>query len=149
MTIYFATDHAGFELKNILLAHVRDTLGMAVVDCGAEQYDAEDDYPDFIQVAARKVAEDSKNHRAVILGGSGQGEAIVANRFKGVRATVYYGGESTIIALGRQHNDTNVLSLGARFLSVEEAKQAVTDWLATDFSEDERHIRRIAKIDSL
>lgn len=147
MTIYFATDHAGFALKNELLAFVRDALGYDVVDCGATVFDENDDYTDFIKGAARAVSEDTQNRRAIILGGSGEGEAMVANKERGVRATVYYGGRPEIITLSREHNDANVLSLGARFLSTEEAKEAVRVWLSTHFSGDERHVRRIGKIE--
>lgn len=145
-TVYFATDHAGFELKELLIAYVRDELAYEVVDCGASTYDATDDYPEFIAKAAAAIAK-QPTHRAIILGGSGQGEAMVANRFAGVRATVYYGSTPEILSLSREHNDANVLSLGARFLSEEDAKQAVAQWLALPFSQDERHIRRIKKID--
>lgn len=146
MIIYFATDHAGFALKEMLVAHVR-TLGYEVVDCGAHTYDATDDYPGFIKAAASAVAEDPLNRRAIILGGSGQGEAITANRFPGVRAVVYYGGPSEIIRLSREHNDANVLSLGARFLHTEDAQDAVTLWLATAFTGEVRHARRIASLE--
>jgi ribose 5-phosphate isomerase B len=143
MTIYFATDHAGFALKEVLLAYVRDELGYAVEDCGAYTYDAEDDYPAYIRVAGESVAKDPAYARAIILGGSGQGEAMVANRFPGVRATVYYGGNEEIITLSREHNDANVLSLGARFVSEDEAKRVVATWLALPFSNEERHTRRL------
>jgi ribose 5-phosphate isomerase B len=148
MTIYFATDHAGFALKEVLLAYVRDELGYAVEDCGAYAHDPEDDYPDFIQKAAQKVGERASDARAIILGGSGQGEAMVANRVSGVRATVYYGGAPEIITLSREHNDANVLSLGARFVSEDEAKDVVAQWLSLPFSGGERHVRRIHKIDA-
>ena len=148
MTVYFATDHAGFALKETLVPYVRDVLGFTVVDCGAHAYDEQDDYPEFISLVGKAVSEDPVNTRAVILGGSGQGEAMVANRFQGVRATVYYGGPRDIITLSREHNNANVLSLGARFLDEEEAKEVVALWLQTEFSMDERHVRRITQIDS-
>lgn len=144
--IYFASDHAGFELKNMLLAYVRDELGYEVLDCGATAYDKDDDYPDFISLAAKEVSAAPHEHRAIILGGSGQGEAMCANRYPHVRATVYYGGAPDIIRLSREHNDANILSLGARFISETEAKEAVHIWLTTDFSEETRHQNRIQKL---
>ena len=145
-TIYFATDHAGFELKNILIGFVGDELGYEVVDCGPSVYDAGDDYPDFIRIAADKISNSPKD-KAIILGGSGQGEAMVANRFPNVRATVYYGGAPEILTLSTAHNDANILSLGARFFTDEEAKQSVRTWLEGSFSDEERHVRRIKKIE--
>jgi ribose 5-phosphate isomerase B len=161
MRVYFATDHAGFELKNILLAFVRDELKYDVEDCGAFTYDKDDDYPDFIAVAAKKLSEDvaqGNNSRAVMIGASGQGEAMVPNRFKGVRCALYYGKPSreqtdmsgkqlSMLASTREHNDANALSLGARFLSADEAKEALKEWLIRPFSGEERHQRRIRKID--
>lgn len=143
-TIYFAADHAGFELKNTLLAYVRDELGYAVEDCGAHELDPEDDYPPIIADAAQAVSNDPVGTRAIILGGSGQGEAITANRHANVRAAVYYGGNLEIVALSREHNDANILSLGTRFLTEDEAKAAVALWLATPFSNEPRHQRRNA-----
>ena len=150
MKILFGTDHAGFEMKEALVAFVRDELGGEIVDMGAFVYDEGDDYPDVISKVALKIAAstDAENIRGIILGGSGEGEAMVANRQRGVRATVYYGGNSEIVKLSREHNDANILSLGARFLSIDEAKEAVRLWLATAFSGEERHIRRIKKIDT-
>ncbi len=147
MKVYFATDHAGFELKNALIAYVRDELGFEVEDCGALEYDAEDDYPELIRSAAHAISNQTSD-KAIILGGSGQGEAIVANRYNAVRAAVYYGGPTEIVKLSREHNDANVLSLGARFLSEEEARAAVSLWLTTPFSGEERHARRIKAIDA-
>ena len=144
MTIYFATDHAGFELKNELLAYVRDELGFSVEDCGAHELDPVDDYPTIVEKAARAVAEDPDARKAIVLGGSGQGEAMVANRVQGIRAAVYYGGNQDIIRLSREHNDANILSLGARFVSSEEARSVVALWLETAFSGEERHARRIS-----
>jgi ribose 5-phosphate isomerase B len=147
MTIYFATDHAGFTLKNALLSYVSDELGYEVEDCGALILVEGDDYPDYITVAAGKVSENPETSKAIILGGSGQGEAIAANKVSGVRAALYYGGPHEIVTLSREHNDANVLSLGARFVSETEAKEVVKTWLETPFSGDIRHIRRIKKIE--
>lgn len=144
--IYVATDHAGFDLKN----DVRDWLiseGYEVKDCGAHTFNAEDDFPDFIQPAAEAVAEAPKNRRAIIFGASGQGEAMQANRYKGVRAAVYYGGEGEIVTLSRQHNDANILSIGARFVSPDKAKEMIWMWLHTDASAVEKYRRRNLKLD--
>jgi ribose 5-phosphate isomerase B len=160
MTIYFATDHAGYELKNILVAFVREELGHDVVDCGAYELKSDDDYPDYIQKAARAVSQNPLHNKAIVLGASGQGEAMVANKFSGVRAAVYYGAPQTsqvdaggnelgIIASTRAHNDSNVLSLGARFITIPEAKEIVRSWLVTPFSNEVRHIRRIAEMNEL
>ena len=162
MKIFFGADHAGFELKNTLVEYARE-LGYELEDKGPFAYDEQDDYPDFIAPVARVVAENPDNARGIVIGGGGQGEAITANRFKGVRAAVFYGARAPkgavdvtgavsgdpleIVRLARTHNDTNVLSLAARFLSDDEAKEAVRVWLETPFSGEERHIRRIGKID--
>jgi len=144
MKIYFASDHAGFELKEKLKEFLKEK-GYEVEGLGDFVYDEQDDYPDFIFKAAKAVAED-EGSKGIILGGSGQGEAIAANKVKGIRAVVYYGGPEDIVKLSREHNDANILSLGARFLSEEEAKKVVDLWLKTPFSGEERHKRRIQKI---
>jgi len=144
MKIVLATDHAGFDLKN----HVKEYLTKKdyhVEDFGAYEYNAQDDYPDFILPAARVVGS-SKNTFGIIFGGSGQGEAMAANRIKGVRAVVYYDGPKKIIKLSRKHNDANILSLGARFISNEKAIDVIKLWLKTPF-EGERHLERIKKLD--
>ncbi|MEN9613958.1 MAG: hypothetical protein RLZZ347_265 [Candidatus Parcubacteria bacterium] len=146
--ILFATDHAGFELKNQLLAFVKE-LGYETEDMGAYTFDANDDYPGIMAPVGFAVGSNPEKCKAIILGGSGQGEAIVANRFPGVRAVVYYGGNLEIIKLSREHNDANILSLGARFLTVDEAKEVVRLWLETAFSGEERHIRRLEQIDHI
>lgn len=146
MTIYFATDHAGFALKNDLLAYVRDELGYDVVDCGATAHDPQDDFPEFIQPAAMAVSESPETARAIIFGGSGQGEAMLANRFQYVRAAVYYGGAIEIVKLSREHNDANVLSLGARFVDSAEAKKVVALWLETEPLRDEKYHRRLTQV---
>jgi ribose 5-phosphate isomerase B len=148
MKIYFASDHAGFEMKNTLMEFVKE-LGFEVEDCGAYELNPEDDYPEFIKKAAQAVSENPEDSKAIILGGSGQGEAMAANRFPNVRAAVFYGGPKEVIMLSRGHNDANILSLGARFLSLDEAKEAVRLWLETPFSGEERHRRRIKEINEL
>ena len=145
MKIYLGTDHAGYELKGELKPYLEE-LGYEVEDKGATKLDEKDDYPDFIFPVAEAVASDPEG-RGIILGGSGQGEAMTANRVKGVRAAVYYGGKEEIITLSREHNDANVLSLGARFITPDEAKKVVKKWLDTAFSNEERHERRIGKLD--
>ncbi|MEA2112648.1 MAG: RpiB/LacA/LacB family sugar-phosphate isomerase [Patescibacteria group bacterium] len=147
MKILITSDHAGFELKNEIVSYLIE-LGYDVNDKGPSQYYSEDDYPDLIAPVADVVSKNSRL-KAIIIGGSGQGEAIVANRFKGVRAVVYNTANLNIIKLSREHNDANVLSLGARFLSLEESKEAVRLWLKTEFSNDERHLRRLQKIELL
>lgn len=146
MKIYFATDHAGYDLKNKLVKFVSD-LGYKVEDCGAYELNINDDYPEFIKKASAKVSADPQNSKAIILGGSGQGEDMVADKFPNVRSAVYYGGPLEIVKLSREHNDANILSLGARFVTEEEAKQAVKLWLETPFSGEDRHTRRIEQID--
>ena len=146
--IYIGADHAGFELKEKIIPFLKG-LNYEVVDKGAYKFNQEDDYPDFVREVALAVANDFERSRGIVLGSSGQGEAIMANRFKGVRAVVYYGGNEEIIKLSREHNDANILSLGVRFMNEDEAKKAVKIWLETPFSNEKRHIRRINKIDSL
>lgn len=148
MKIFIATDHAGFDLKEKLVPYVR-SLGFDVVDVGAFKKDAEDDYPDYISLAAREVSNNPQNSFAIVLGGSGEGEAMVANKFRHIRATVYYGGSTEILKLSHDHNDANILSLGARFLTEEQAKKAVKLWLTHHITIEDRHRRRIRKIDAL
>ena len=143
-TIVLATDHAGFELKE----HVKRFLskkGYNIKDFGALEYDALDDYPDFILPAAKYISE----HKliGIIFGGSGQGEAIAANRIKGIRAAVFYNGPDEIVELSRLHNNANILSIGARFVSNQEVEKIIELWLSTDFEEG-RHKKRINKLDS-
>ncbi len=152
MKIFIGADHAGFELKGKLIPFL-ENLGHEVVDKGAFEYDAYDDYPDFMEKVAEEVSKNpnSTEVRGIILGGSGQGEAMVANKFKDVRASVYYGPNTntSIIKATRNDNDSNILALGARFITEEEAFSAVKDWLEIPFSGDERHVRRINKMNEL
>lgn len=148
MKIFLGTDHAGFALKEKIKQWLEE-WSYEVEDFGAYKLNEQDDYPDFIVPVAKAVAEDPENRRGIILGGSGQGEAMVANRFPDVRAAVYYGGPVGIARLSREHNDANVLSLGARFVSENEAKEAIKLWLETPFTNEERHKRRLEKIDTI
>lgn len=149
MKIYLATDHAGYEMKEALASYIEKDLGYTVLDMGAHQLDPDDDYVDFITLAAQEVSRDPDQSRGIVLGASGSGEAIVANRYPNVRCVAYYGGSTDILKLSREHNSANVLSLGARFLNLDDAKKAVKLWLATPFSEEERHVRRIKKIEKI
>lgn len=149
MKIYIGTDHAGYEMKEALASYLEKELGYTVADMGAHQKDPNDDYPDFITLVAQEVSHDPNLSRGIVLGASGQGEAMVANRFPKVRCTVYYGGTLDILKLSRDHNNANMLSLGTRFISLDEAKKAVKLWLDTPFSEDERHKRRLKKIEQI
>lgn len=142
--IVLATDHAGFELKE----HVKNMLlnkGIEIKDFGAYSYDSQDDYPDFILPAAQYIADN--NFVGIIFGGSGQGEAIAANRIKGIRAAVFYNGPDEIVQLSKLHNNANVLSIGARFVNQSRAEEIIDLWLSTSFEEG-RHQRRIEKLDS-
>ena len=144
MKIYLATDHAGFDLKEVIKRYLKEQ-GIEVEDMGAFTLDKQDDYPDFILPAAGKVAENPQERVGLIFGGTGQGAAIAANKVKGIRACVYYGGSLELVERSRSHNNANVLSLGARFLTIEEAIDAIEMWLRTEFTGG-RHERRIKRI---
>ena len=149
MKIYIGTDHAGFELKEELKKFLED-LGCEVEDKGAYEFNKEDDYPDFIFPVVKAVAEDiarDLDSRGIVIGGSGQGEAIVANKVKKIRAAVVYDEYSA--RMSREHNDANIVSLGTRTLSADKAKKLVKLWLETPFSNEERHKRRIEKIKTI
>lgn len=161
MRIYIGTDHAGFGLKEKIKTYLPELgLGYEVQDLGAFAFNPDDDYPDFITQVAEEVAKDTES-MGVIFGGTGQGEAMCANKVKGVRAVVFYGQMSPkdkvdvkgvesndtfeIVQLAREHNNANIISIGTRFVTEDEAKFAIELFLATEFSGDERHIRRINK----
>jgi ribose 5-phosphate isomerase B len=140
--VYLGSDHAGFELKQQLVEHVRE-LGHEPVDCGAPAYDAEDDYPPYIIETATRVAGDPGS-AGIVLGGSGNGEAIAANKVRGIRCALAFSPDTARLA--REHNDANVLVLPARFVSQDEGVEILQTWLATEFAGG-RHSRRVAKID--
>ncbi len=148
MKVYLATDHAGFELKEEIKEFLEQN-SYEVEDCGAHTLDPNDDYPDFIALAADAVSKAPQVDKAIIFGGSGQGEAIVANKCKGIRAIVYNTENLELIKLARLHNDANVQSIGARFVGLENAKEAVKLFLETAYTGEERHERRIKKIAEL
>lgn len=160
MKIFVATDHAGFELKEAIVPFLED-IGFEVIDKGVYVKDPEDDYPDFVSLAAREVSSDPEKTRAIVFGYSGQAEAMASNKFPNVRAAVYYGeipplaenskkGDTTdLITATREDNDSNVLSIGAGFVKGSEAKEVIKKWLESPFKGEERHIRRIVKLNNL
>ncbi|MCC2592458.1 ribose-5-phosphate isomerase [Tessaracoccus sp. OS52] len=141
MRVHIATDHAAFELKNYLVAKLTEA-GHEVVDHGADIYEAEDDYPDLVIPCAEAVS--AEGSIGVVLGGSGNGEQIAANKVKGIRAALAYNPE--LARLGREHNNANIVSLGGRMQSLEESWEIVDTFLNTPFSGEERHARRVDKI---
>lgn len=148
MRIHIATDHAGMELSAFLVSELTK-LGHELVDHGPKVYDALDDYPGFCIAAAQAVVADQSNGveaLGIVLGGSGNGEQIAANKVAGVRAALIWNADTA--ALARDHNDANVCALGARQHSEQEVLELVKIFVAKDFSNDERHVRRIGKIAS-
>lgn len=155
MKIFIGTDHAGYVLKEKLVSSLK-LQGYEVIDKGAYDYNEEDDYPDFVIPVAKEISKDSENVKGIILGATGEGEAICANRFPNVRAVVYYGqsecvvdAEADVILRSRQHNNANILSLGARYFTEENVMNIVNLWLKTSFTNEERHVRRLRKIDAI
>lgn len=164
MKIAVTTDHTGLAYGGLYeeLKQFVQTLGHEIADYGPKALDMGDDYPDYMFPAAHAVAAGECTY-GIIMGGSGQGEAMAANRIKGVRCTVFYGLATAkepidaeghmsddpyeILKLSRQHNHANMLSLSARFLSKEEMLEAIKVWLATPYSDAERHARRVQKLD--
>lgn len=139
MRVYLGSDHAGFELKQRLVEHLR-SAGHEPVDCGASGYHPDDDYPPFVLRAAVRAASDPGS-LAIVLGGSGNGEAIAANKVPGVRAALVWNDETAVLA--RRHNDANVISIGARMTGHDDAVRFIELFVGTAFSHGERHLRRI------
>jgi len=148
MIIHLATDHAGFEHKQAVASWLLEE-GFTIIDHGAYEYDESDDFPDFVALAAAAVSKNPQSECAIIFGGSGQGEAMVANRFSHVRATVLYTDDDDIVTLSREHNNANILSIGARFLTVDVTKKQIWLWLQLHTPLEERHQRRIQKLDDI
>jgi ribose 5-phosphate isomerase B len=163
MKIALATDHTGFEQLKDIKEYI-ESLEYECENFGPASFNISDDYPDFIFKAAQAVSQ-GECDRGIILGGSGQGEAMAANRLKGVRCAVFYGpavvgriidangrvssSPYEIVRLSREHNNSNMLSLAARFVSLMDMKQVIKLWLETPFTEQPRHVRRIDKLDRL
>ncbi|OHA26548.1 MAG: hypothetical protein A3C06_03155 [Candidatus Taylorbacteria bacterium RIFCSPHIGHO2_02_FULL_46_13] len=156
MKIYIASDHAGYDMKNTLQRFLVGE-GHEVVDCGPYEFNEADDYPDYVAEVANHVSKEPETNWGIVIGGSGEGEAIMANRFANVRAVVYNGESNSLdgrkmtdkITLTREHNNSNVLALGSWFLTEQQAKDSVLRWLSTEFKPEERHLRRLQKIEKL
>jgi ribose 5-phosphate isomerase B len=142
MKIHIGSDHAGLEFKSKIIKHLENS-GHQVVDHGPHQYDALDDYPNFCIPAAQATALDP-NSIGIVLGGSGNGEQMAANKVKGIRAALVWSLETAKLA--REHNNANVISLGGRMHDEQFCLQLVDTFLATPFTNDERHVRRIGQI---
>jgi len=148
--VYLSGDHAGFQTKEKIKAWLKDE-GFEVLDFGPEEYNKDDDYPDFIIPMVKEFAKKSvkgEDIRGIIFAGSGEGEGILANRFDGIRAAVYHGKNLKVIRTTRKHNNSNILCIGVRFTKEREVKKAVDIFLKTEF-EGGRHQRRLDKIKKL
>ena len=145
MKIHLGCDHAGFEVKEKLVSYLKEK-NHEVIDHGAHIYDAQDDYPLFCFLAAQNTSKD-KTSLGIVLGGSGNGEQIAANKIKGVRAALAWSAETAKLA--REHNNANVIGIGARMHSFEEITKIVDAFINTSFSNDERHIRRINQLSQM
>ncbi|MGH9857544.1 MAG: RpiB/LacA/LacB family sugar-phosphate isomerase [Acidobacteriota bacterium] len=145
MNIYIAADHNGFSMKNELVEWLK-AEGYDVTDMGPHEYDKGDDYPDYGIKVAEAVAKDTKNRYGVLLCGSGVGMAVVADKVKGIRAALIH--DPKIAEAAQRDDDINVLALGSSYISPNKAKDVITAWLSTPFSEEERHKRRIGKIEA-
>lgn len=143
MKVYLGTDHAGLEFKNEISDYLKKE-GYDVVDCGAKEFDKDDDYPDFIGKVGEFVSQDPDGSRGVVLGKSGAGEAMVANKYRGVRAFLAVNEKN--VQLAREHNNANVISLGSEIVNLVSAKKFVKLFLETKFPGEARHMRRIRKI---
>jgi ribose 5-phosphate isomerase B len=139
MRIYLGSDHAGYDLKNHLVTWLT-AAGHEAVDCGPHTFDAQDDYPPYVMLAASKTAADPDS-LGIVIGGSGNGEAIAANKVDGIRAALAWSEETA--RLGREHNNANVISIGGRMHTEDEATRFVEVFIATSFTGEERHVRRI------
>lgn len=144
--IYLAADHRGFQLKETL-KQILERQGYPVTDMGAFQYDKTDDYVDFAKAALDKIADNPRLHKGILICGSGHGMDIVANKYKDMRAVI--GFNRYVAVQSRQHENANVLVLAADWLKEEEAYSIVSDWLGAEFNAEDRHIRRLKKLEDI
>lgn len=144
--LYLAADHGGFELKEHLKSFLKEG-GVEYKDMGAHKFDPDDDYPDFVVPAVLEVAKNDAGNRAILICRSGVGEVIIANKFKGIRATLSWSVEHA--AKSRAHNNTNILALPGDYISKKEAEEIVAEWLTAKFTKEERHVRRLSKISDI
>lgn len=147
-SIHLASDHAGFAHKEEIVKWLKGSV-YNIIDHGAKDMHPLDDFTDFISLASQAVSNNPEEACGIVFGGSGQGEAMLANRYPNVRAVVFYGGDKEIIRLSREHNDSNIISFGARFVSVEEVKSGIITWLSTPALEEDKYQRRNKKIESI
>jgi ribose 5-phosphate isomerase B len=154
MKIVIASDHAGFDLKKYLIQFIKEyDSNIEILDMGPDIYDENDDYPDYIKKVAEYISENNNPEmfRGIVIGGSGQGENICANKYKNIRSILVYGNDlnlnTQIAKLSREHNNANIISFGARFIENENAQQVLQTWLNTNFSNEERHVRRLSKLE--
>lgn len=160
MKIFIASDHAGYELKKILIEDMT-FAGHTVIDCGPDELDLDDDFPLTVSKAVRAVSEaegarltneleyTDGDVRGIVLCGSGVGVSVLANKFPHIRACLFYGGNQEVLTLSREHNDSNVLAIGARLVSENDAIMATRLWLGTSFLSEDRHVRRIRQIEDI
>lgn len=146
MVTYIGADHRGFQLKKEIVEMIKND-GYAVVDMGNAMYDTNDDYPDFATKVAERVGRDTENARGILICGSGVGVCVVANKFLNVRAALVGSGDQAFDS--KNDDNTNVLCLGANYLTVEQAKKIVLAWMQTPFSGEARHVRRLHKVEQI
>ena len=144
--LYIASDHAGYQLKKYLIRYLKTQLNLTAEDLGPAQYNEDDDYPEFALPLAQKVASDPKT-RGILICGTGHGVCMVANKTRGIRAILGYSIEAA--EFGRRHEDANVLCLAGRVITEEHAAAIVKKFLATDFEDAPRHVRRLAELKKL
>lgn len=146
--IYIACDHAGFEVKNLLITYLRDR-DFHVIDCGAYEYNKSDDFPDFMHVVGYNVSKYPETSVGIVLGGSGIGESVLLNRYSQVRSGILFGTEIEMVKSGREHDNINAVAIGVRFTKIEDVIKGVMLFIETPFLPESRFTRRIGKIENI